>query len=893
MEKDLKKGNNMYETKGLKEIISQFNTSEKTGLTTSEAAKRLATNGKNALIGKKKKSLFMLFLAQFNDPMIYILIICGVISFVLDEIADGFIILAVILVNAIIGVIQENKAEQALEALKKMSSPTTVVKREGKLIEIKAEDVVVGDVVILEEGRIVCADIRLSEAINMKADESSLTGESVPVEKNAQLVFSDEVALGDRANMVYMSTPIVYGRGEGIVIATGMQTEIGKIAAMLSNEKEELTPLQKRLADLSKLLGILTVVIVVALFIVALIQNRDPLEMFITSISLAVAAVPEGLAAVVTIVLSLGVQRMVKVNTIVKHLPSVETLGSVSVVCSDKTGTLTQNKMTVVKAFVNEKFYDITSENKDVLVELARGLSLCSNASIDNGVYGDPTEVALVDFANKFGMHKAELESEYVRIDEMPFDSVRKMMSTMHQKDNSIIIYTKGAMDSILKHTTRIKIDGVVRDITKKDIEKIQSASKEMAKSALRVLALAEHDSKEIDEENLIFIGLEGMVDPARPEAKPAVAKFNQAGIVTIMITGDHRDTAFAIAKELGIAQSEDQCISGDEVDEMSQEKLAEVVKNARVFARVSPEIKTRIVKALKSNNNIVAMTGDGVNDAPSLKASDIGIAMGITGTDVAKGAADMVLSDDNFASIELAVEEGRNIYVNIKKTILFLLSSNFGEVITMFLGIVIGLPVPLLAIHILWVNLITDSLPAIALGADVKDPDIMKDKPRPANESLFANHALLTTVFYGFVIATCSLFAFFIPSITSLGSIWSLAGAINAYNDPNLLISARTYAFTVLGMSQLFHMIGVSNMKKSFLHVFRDKNKLMLIAFVLGVVLQVAVTEVSFLSAMFKTEQLSASEWINLGLLSMLPLVIHEVIVFVQYIRRKINTKR
>ncbi|MFA5480886.1 MAG: cation-translocating P-type ATPase [Bacilli bacterium] len=899
----------MYETKKIDELLAEHAVDPKIGLTSDEAAKRLASNGKNKLIEKKRRSILLTFLLQLNDPMIYILLAAAIISGVVtiiegtNEWADVIIILAVVLLNATIGAIQEVKAENALEALKKMSSPTATVRRDGKVIEIKAEDLVVGDIVVLEEGRTVGADIRLLIEYNLKTDESSLTGESTPIEKDYQVVFSAPVGVGDRLNTVYMSTPIVYGHGEGIVVATGVNTEIGKIAQMIADEKEEATPLQKRLADLSKVLGIIAIVIIVAIFIVALIQRRDPLEMFITAISLAVAAVPEGLPAVVTIVLALGVQRMVKVNTIVRRLPSVETLGAVSVVCSDKTGTLTQNKMTVVRAYGNHQTLDLEHFAGEHMNFLAKGMSLCSNASIDCGVYGDPTEIALVEFANKLGLYKKELEAQNPRINELPFDSVRKMMSTHHDNAGQPIVFTKGALDSVIKHTTHILIDGEVRLMTKEDLDKIHQGSAEMAKSALRVLALAYKESEQLSEDNLIFVGLVGMVDPPREEAGQAVAIFKKAGIITIMITGDHRDTALAIARELNIAQDEREVLSGDDISKMSFTELQEAVKTVRVFARVSPENKVSIVKAIKANGFIAAMTGDGVNDAPSLKAADIGIAMGITGTDVAKGAADMVLTDDNFASIEKAVEEGRGIYANIKKTVYFLLSSNIGEVLAMFVAILFGFPVPLIAIHILWVNLITDSLPAIALGSDDKADNIMEDKPRDEKESLFARGGYFFIVTYGIIIALITLAGFLLfptryiienglpTEAAQLSIIEQIKWVFD--NVDGMLNQAQSTAFSVLGISQLFHMIGMTNTEKSFVHVFKSRNWLLLVAFVFGLAMQVLITEVPFLESFFKTAQLDLEHWLIVIGLSIVPLVVHEIIVLVKFIRKRVKSSK
>ena len=786
-----------------------------------------------------------------------------------------------------------------------MSSPTCVVRRDGKLIELKAEDLVPGDIVILEEGRTVPADLRLIESINLKTDESSLTGESLPVEKDASIVFSDETPIGDRVNMAFMSTPVVYGRGEGVVVLTGEETQTGKIAQMLSESDDDTTPLQKQLAKLSKFLGILTIIIVVILFGIQLIDlikvNGGSkgwldgiIENFMFAISLAVAAVPEGLPAVVTIVLALGVQKMVKANTIVRKLPSVETLGAVSVVCSDKTGTLTQNKMTVVKAYLNEQLVGGDEIFKEDYKFLSMGLSLCSNASVDEGLYGDPTEIALVEYANKLNQHKADLEKLAPRIDEYPFDSVRKMMSTQHTYNGKKIIFTKGAIDSILKVADRILINGKERKITDKDKENVMKASDSMAVSALRVLGLAYTYSDELKEENLVFVGLVGMIDPPRPECKNAVSIFNKAGITTIMITGDHKTTALAIAKELGIADENGQALSGEEIDKLTPEELQEVVKTVHVFARVSPENKVQIVTAIRANGNIAAMTGDGVNDAPSLKQADIGIAMGITGTDVAKGAADMVLTDDNFASIEKAVEEGRGIYANIKKTVLFLLSTNIAEVLAMFaivimsLFVVENLPTPLLAIHILWVNLITDSLPAVALGADEKESGIMDDKPRNPKESLFSRGGYFVTFGYGLLITITTVFAFFFAPVFEYGAR-SLEDVARILNEHDFIrMEAQTMAFCVLSLSELFHMLGMTSIKKSFVHNFWSKNWLLWVAFGLGIGLQVAVVSIPGLNNFFSCSQLGLPEWLTVIGLSLAPLVVHEIVALVLFIKRK-----
>ncbi len=916
----------MFETKSAKQTLDELNVNKKQGLTTEEAGQRIAKYGLNKLAEKKKKPLILVFLSNFNDPMIFILIAAALLSVAISiydsihnskpfDFADPIIIMGVCVLNAIIGTVQESKAEKSLEALKKMSSPTCIVRRDGALVELKSEELVPGDIVILEEGRTVPADLRLIEAINLKTDESSLTGESLPVEKDAEIVFSDEVGVGDRINMAYMSTPVVYGRGEGVVVGTGMNTETGKIAKLLSESEDDTTPLQKQLAKLSSFLGILTIAIVVLLFGIQLIDlfktnSNSPLTTdmwidglvnnFMFAISLAVAAVPEGLPAVVTIVLALGVQKMVRANTIVRKLPSVETLGAVSVVCSDKTGTLTQNKMTVMKAYINEEMLSGEDILKDNCKFLSMGLSLCSNASTDDGVYGDPTEIALVEYANKMNQHKGDLEKIAPRVDEYPFDSVRKMMSTQHEYRGKKLIFTKGAIDSILKVATEIEINGKVRRINDGDRRNIMAASDAMAVDALRVLGLAYCYNDKLEEKDLVFLGLVGMIDPPRPEAKNAVSIFKRAGITTIMITGDHKTTALAVARELGITDINGDALSGDEIDALSPEELQEKVKTVHVFARVSPENKVSIVNAVRANGCIAAMTGDGVNDAPSLKNADIGIAMGITGTDVAKGAADMVLTDDNFASIEKAVEEGRGIYTNIKKTVLFLLSTNIAEVLAMFLVVVMSLflqnynlPTPLIAIHILWVNLITDSLPAVALGADEKDKGIMDYKPRNPKESLFSHGGYFITFGYGILITITTVMAFLMIPIVEYGaqSLEDIAFYLSEY--PEILMQCQTMAFCVLSLSELFHMLGMTSLRKSFVHNFVSKNWLLWVSFLVGFALQFFVVEVPGVNGFFSCVSLDLIHWLIVLGLSIAPLIVHEIVVLILFINKKIKEKK
>ncbi len=851
----------------------------RSGLLPEEAARLLAEHGANVFEDKKRKTLLQSFLAQFRDFMIYILLGAAGISAFLREFADTAIILVIVLFNAVIGVIQEQKAENALEALKQLASPYALVRRGGVETEIPASEIVPGDVVILEAGRIVPADLRLISSVNLKIEESALTGESVPSEKDAAFFSDDDVPLGDRLNMAYMSTSVAYGRGEGVAVATGMNTEIGKIADMINNAKDEMTPLQKRLGDLGKLLGIVTVFLCAALFVIAYIQERSMGEMLITAISLAVAAIPEGLPAVVTIVLALGVQRMVKVNTIVRKLPAVETLGAVSVVCSDKTGTLTQNRMTAVSLYLPGKpifdAYGLDREKLDEVKHLITGFILASDAKItENQRIGDPTELAFIDLGLAHGLARDALDAGQPRVNEKAFDSDRKMMTTVHKSaDGKVIAFTKGAMDRLLGRVDSVLVGNEARAITPADIEQIERAASSMAAGALRVLALAEKkDDIDASEEGMTFVGLLGMIDPPREEAKDAVAKFKEANVITVMITGDHKDTAYAIAHELGIIESMDQCMSGEEIDAITEDELAERVMRMRVFARVSPENKVSIVKAYKANGQIVSMTGDGVNDAPSLKAADIGVAMGITGTDVSKGAADMILTDDNFATIEKAIEEGRNIYSNIRRSVLFLLSSNFGEIITMFFAICVGMAAPLRAIHILWVNLITDSLPALALGVNPGNSDVMKNKPRDPGESIFAGGGYAFTVSMGAAIAAASLFAFIIA--------------------PGGIRHAQTYAFTVLAMAQLFNAIGMRDMNKSVFRINHMENKTMIVAVAIGFLLQIAVTEVPFFVGVFETVELSVMEWLKLLLIASTPLWIHEIIVAGKAIKQVLDKR-
>lgn len=903
----------MFEEKSIHEISELFHTDKEKGLTNEEAAKRLIQDGSNVLDEGKKKTVPESFLEQLNDPLICVLLVAALVSFLLGEVSDAMIIALVIIVNATVGVIQEGKAHKALESLKKLTSPKTLVRRGGTVKEIPASQLVAGDMVVLETGAQVAADLQLVKTWNLKVEESALTGESLPVEKEAVFQTPKALPLGDRKNQVFMSTLVTGGRGEGIVIGTGMKTEIGKIASIISSAPKEFTPLQKKLAGLGKMLSVVSVLLCAALFGIAVIQHRNIMEMLITAISLAVAAVPEGLPAIVTIVLALSVSRMVKVNTIVRKLPSVETLGAVNVVCSDKTGTLTLNKMTVIRYFVNQNVYKSSQMAPNMPNVFLEGLVLCNDALItENEELGDPTELALLRFAQGYGkkgelgrdksFEKEMLESKMARVEEKAFDSQRKMMTTLHQGRQGFVAYTKGAPEVLLGRCGKIMTEGKVSFMTEAHRQRIRRTVEEFSSQALRVLAVAvKTGEKHIEEEALTFVGLAGMMDPVRPQAKAAVEQFRNASVRTVMITGDHVDTAFAIARELGIAKKIEECMTGDELEKTYDVELKAKLPKISVFARVSPAHKVRIVRSMKEAGSIVAMTGDGVNDAPSLRMADIGIAMGITGTDVAKNAADMILTDDNFATIEKAIEEGRSIYENIKKTVLFLLSSNFGEIITMFTAVLLGMASPLKASHILWINLITDSLPALALGIDKNDKEaLMKRPPRKGREGLFSNGGAACTIFYGCLIAAISLTAFLkLPweILASQQKAFTLEHIGTLFQSQELLARAQTYAFTVLGMSQLFHALGMRDIHTSVFSRKRGFNPVMAASFGLGVFLQAAVTEIPYLTTMFGTAALSWGEWGALTILAAFPVLAHEIFVLLftptGWVRQYIHTSR
>ena len=896
----------MYEMKTAAEALRVLETDKDKGLGRKEAMERKVKYGANKLKDQEKKSVAQMILEQLNDPLILILVVAMAISMMLREFGDAIIIVTVVVLNATVGIIQEGKASKAVEALKKISSPQAVVMRGGERMKIPAEDLVQGDIVLLEAGNMIPADLRLIETQGVCVEESTLTGESEPVEKDAAYIAKDT---GDNSsmNMAYMSTYMTKGRGMGVVVATGMDTRIGHIADMLHSGKERLTPLQVKLGELGRILSFLAVGICVFLFVVAVWQKRDVGEMLLTSVSLAVAAVPEGLPAIVTIVLALSVSRMVRAKTIVRKLSSVETLGAVDVVCSDKTGTLTQNKMTVTECYLEGRlvhrdqfgaFFSSVGQGPSPAVtsgqagteqvnQFMLGCILCNDGVlIGEDRIGDPTELALLYMARECNVDIEGRRDVYPRIAEKGFDSERKMMTTVHRGDGGIVSYTKGAAERVLANCSRLYRKGKLCSMSQSDRDAVTGIQKQLMGEGRRVMALAMDTDGGMQEKDMIFLGLFSMQDPVRPEAVQAVADFEKAGVSTVMITGDHPDTAYSIAKELGIASSSKQCITGKELDHLKDHGFLQRLKELRVFARVTPEHKVRIVEGYQTLGMTVAMTGDGVNDAPSLQAADIGIAMGLNGTDVARGAADFVLMDDNFATIHLAIKEGRGIYENIRKSVIFLLSSNLGEIITMLLTIVAGLPSPLKASFILWINLITDSLPALALGVDDNEGErLMREKPRRKEDSLFAKGGLLCVICYGLVIGGVSLAAFLkVPydRIVAENMPISLHNVVEGLKISSVLAKAQTHAFTVLGISQLFHAIGMRDVNRSVFKMNHRNNPYMIGAFAIGIALQAAVTEITPLINLFGTVRLDLSEWLQLIALSATPLIVHELLVAV-----------
>ena len=889
--------------KKVEEVEKELKTNKEKGLTEEQVAEIRNQKGYNELQAAKKKNLFQRFLDQFKDFSIIVLIIAAIVSGIVgvsegEGITDTIIIMIVVIVNAIIGVAQESKAEKSLEALQKLSDHASKVIRNGNLQVVPARELVPGDIVVLDTGDYIPADLRIIEEANLKSQESSLTGESVPVEKTAEVIEDAEIGIGDRKNMLFSSSLVTYGRGKGIVVETGMTTEVGKIAGMISGTEKQETPLQQKLNKLGKTLGIAAIVICVVIFVIGLLQGKEAIHMFMTAVSLAVAAIPEGLVAVSTIVLAIGVQKMVKRNAIVKRLPAVETLGSSTVICSDKTGTLTQNKMTVEKIFWNDATRDAENIPEDEIDEELKKLvyanMLCNDTKIskDGSLTGDPTETALVDMAFKLSFDPS-VYYRTQRVQELPFDSERKLMTTVNEVNGKYIVYTKGGIDELLKRCKSYEINNEIHEDIGKYINKIREKNEEMAREALRVLGCA---YKEIDhipskeematiENDLIFIGMVGMIDPPREEAKKAVEECKTAGIKVVMITGDHKITATAIAKKLGILENEDEAITGAELEQMTDEDLEKNVRKYSVYARVSPEHKVRIVKAWQKNGEVVAMTGDGVNDSPALKKADIGCAMGVVGTDVAKEAADVILTDDNFATVVSAVEEGRRIYDNILKVIQFLLSSNVGEIVVLFFATLLtplfgkwfgvtdisSLEI-LLPIHILWINLVTDSLPALALAFDPANSDIMERKPVKPGKGIFTKGMTWRIVYQGVMIGLLTLAAFMIGLGTTTTPIDGLS------LDESKIEVGQTMAFVTLAFSELVHVFNVRNNKKSVFKTGIFNNMKLIGAVILSAILMLVILLIPGLREIFSIPVLPTENIIELVLLVFAPLVIVEI---------------
>ncbi len=870
-----------------KEVLQRLKTDAE-GLSVMEAGKRLEQNGKNKLKESKKVPLIIRFLNQLKDPMVIILIAAALISgitaaYANESFADVIIILAVVVINSILGVYQESKAEKAIEALQAITASTSKAMRDGKLQAVKSEDLVVGDVIILEAGDLVPADARLLDSASMKVEEAALTGESVPVDKIIHALNLDgqkDISLGDRKNMVYVGSTIVYGRGRAVITATGMDTEMGKIADAITKAKENATPLQLKLNQLSKVLSSLVLGICVFIFLFDVfrlypnISGKGVLETFMVAVSLAVAAIPEGLVAVVTIVLSVGVTNMSKRNAVVRKLTAVETLGCTNVICSDKTGTLTQNKMTVVDSFSKDEMF------------LGRAMALCNDAHLNdsNEAEGEPTEAALVGFAYKLGILKSEEEKKTPRIGEAPFDSGRKLMSTIHKLENgSFEQYTKGAPDVLIARCTFYWDGSKQIPMTEKIRKESLKTNKSLADQALRVLAAAfrsweempKEQTPEFLEQDLCFIGLTGMIDPIRPEVKPAIVECKTAGIRTVMITGDHRDTAVAIARQLGIIEDASQALTGAELNELSDKQLEEDILKYSVYARVQPEHKVRIVKAWQNKDMVVAMTGDGVNDAPSIKTADIGIGMGITGTDVTKNVADMVLADDNFATIVNAVEEGRRIYDNIRKAIQFLLSSNLSEVLAIFLSTLLGFTI-LKPVHLLWINLITDTFPAVALGMEKEEADTMNRPPRNSKEGVFARGLGFDVLWQGFMVAGVTVLAYFIGHFME-------AGVFEIAESPH----GMTMAFLTLSMAEMFHSLNMRSRRQSIFRI-KQRNNYLFGAIAASFILTTAVIYIPALAKAFRFESISALEYLVAMGLGIVVIPIVEIIKFFQRIHDK-----
>ena len=864
----------MWQTLNLSELKHKLKTNYQYGLTADEVNRRFQEYGENKLDDKPKEGIIIKFFKQFNDFMIIILIIASIVSAVIEKIQgsndylDSIIIIAIVVFNAIMGIVQEAKAEKSLEALQNMTAPIVKVRREGRIKQIHSSELVPGDIVILEAGNFVPADCRLINAYNLKAEESSLTGETVPIDKNAAVILDEKVGIGDCVNMVFATTVIVNGHGEGVVVETGMNTKVGKIAKMIITNESPETPIQRKLSEVGKTLGLACLGICAIIFFIGILKKIPPIEMFMTSVGLAVATIPEGLPAIVTIVLSIGVTIMAKKNSIIRKLPAVETLGSSSVICSDKTGTLTQNKMKVVEVS-NLGTRTEMSQTSNFAIELA---TMCTDVEIsyDEGkanISGDPTEIAIVEECYKRGKTKKSLYNQFERINDIPFDSSRKMMTTIHRIGNKYRIITKGAPDVLLKRCSKYFSNNQISSLAMSNIKSVEQQNENMATKALRVIAVAYKDVDVLPtkiqsnyiENDLIFVGLIGMIDPPRDGVKEAIATCRKAGIKTVMITGDHITTANAIATELGILKKNDLSITGAELDRLSKSEFKNNIMKYSVFARVTPEHKVEIVKAFQGTGAVVAMTGDGVNDAPALKNADIGIAMGLNGTDVAKNAADMVLTDDNFVTIVEAVKYGRTIFNNIRKAIHFLIATNVGEIVTIFLGLLIGMRSPLLAIQLLWINLITDSLPAIALGLENPDKNIMDEKPRNPKKSIFADGLWGRIIVEGSMIGILNLLAF------TIGKIF--------YN----LEVGRTMAFVSLGLLELVHSFNIRT-DESIFKTGLFQNKYLILAFLGGAFLQTIVVVVPQFAEVFKLTNLTLEQWLYTIGISFTPVILMEI---------------
>ena len=885
-----------WDRRSVQDVLQEFRISLDAGLNTEQVSENQKKYGLNQLKEANKKTFLSKVADQFKDFLILILLAASVVSFSIGEKTDAMIIVAIVIINAMLGLYQEGKAEKAIEALQKLAAPNANVIRNGAPISVPAEQLVPGDVVVLETGDIVPADLRLVESYNLQIEEASLTGESVASEKRAEDICEEEVSLADRKNMAYASTILTYGRGKGVVVSTGHDTEIGKIAEVIQGYEEESTPLQKKLARLGKQLGIIVLAVCVVVFVIGILQNLPMLDMFMTSVSLAVAAIPEGLPAIVTVVLSLGMGKMASKHAIVKKLPAVETLGTTTVICSDKTGTLTQNEMTVVKVFVDEHILDVEGEGyeadgrichekEEVDVETVPTLErlleitlLANDAKLKRlengklGVMGDPTEGALITLANKWDMYSKDYEEAHPRKNELPFDSDRKMMTTFHEniEKNPVVSFTKGAPDVVLSRCSYWKKNNEIVELNEELREKISEVNQKFSKNALRVLALAYRSFEKMPEEitvdeiekEMIFVGLVGMIDPARAEAKEAIKLCKHAGIIPVMITGDYKETAFAIGQQLGMAEDISQAMMGTELEQYNAEQMREIVKDKRVYARVSPEHKVKIVTALKENGNIVAMTGDGVNDALAIKKADIGIAMGITGTDVAKNTAEVILTDDNFASIVDAVQEGRIIYSNIKKFVSFLLSCNIGEILIVLVSILMKLPVPLLPIQLLWLNLVTDSFPALALGVEKGDEDIMNQPPRDPQEPILDKKTSIriTVQSIAITIATIGAYQYGLHHFTE----HSLEGA-------------RTIAFVTLILAELLRSYSARSESHTVMSIGMFSNRALTLGTVFSLFMTLIVVYIPFMRTLFHTVFLGAEEWSRIIPFALIPFIVGE----------------